>query len=64
MAASVSHACAGTTPESTRNDAARLKALALAGLVEHPAARRMAVDDLVAAAARVAPAPAPTLART
>jgi hypothetical protein len=58
----VTHHCADAAVASTRNDAARLKALALAALVEHPAARTMAVDDLVAAAASAAPAP--TLART
>jgi hypothetical protein len=60
--ASASHVCAGTAPDATRNDAARLKALALAALVDHPAGRTLPVDELVAAAAAVAPAP--TLART
>jgi hypothetical protein len=59
---SVTHLCADTAVDATRNDAARLKALALAALVEHPAARTMAVDELVAAASSAAPAP--TLART
>jgi hypothetical protein len=59
---SVSHLCADTAVASTRNDAARLQALALAALVEHPAAGTIAADDLVAAAASAAPAP--TLART
>jgi hypothetical protein len=60
--ASVTHICADTAVEPTRDDTARLKALALATLVEHGAARTMAVDDLVAAAAGATPAP--TLART
>jgi hypothetical protein len=61
--ACVTHVCAETAVVSTRNDAARLKALALAALVEHPSSScTMAVDDLVAAAASAAPAP--TLART
>jgi hypothetical protein len=60
---SVTHLCADTALDATRNDAARLKAVALAALVEHPASScMMAVDDLVAAAASAAPAP--TLART
>jgi len=60
--ASASHVCAETAPAASRNDAARLKALALAALVEHPAAAHVGVDELVAAAAHAAPAP--TLART
>jgi hypothetical protein len=57
--ASVSHICA---PTATDADPARLKALALAALVDHPAWRTMSVDELVAAAADAAPAP--TLARS
>jgi hypothetical protein len=59
---SVSHTCADTTTDATRNDAARLKALALAALIEHSPARTVPVDELVAAAASVAPAG--SLART
>jgi hypothetical protein len=59
---SVTHLCADTAVDATRNDAARLKALALAALVEHTASRTVTVDELVAAAAGVTPVP--TLART
>jgi hypothetical protein len=52
---SVTHVCAHTAPEADRNDSARLKALALAALVEHPASRTVPVDELVAAAAAAAP---------
>ena len=50
--ASVSHVCADTPPDAA--DAARLRALALAALVEHPAARTVPADELVAAAAAAA----------
>ena len=60
--ASVSHTCADTAAEATRDDPARLRALALAALVDHNAARTVPVDELVAAAAAVAPAG--SLART
>ncbi len=56
----VTHICADTGVDASRSDAARLKALALAALVQHPAARALPVDALVAAAADAAPA----LART
>jgi hypothetical protein len=59
---SVTHLCADTAADAARNDAARLKALALAALVEHPAVRTLSADDLVTAASSAAPAP--TLART
>ena len=52
----VTHLCAETAPETDRNDSARLKALALAALVEHPAPRTAPVDEPVAAAAAAAPA--------
>lgn len=58
----VSHACAETAAVPTSNDTARLKALALATLVAHGARPTLPVDDLVAAAADLAPAP--TLSRT
>jgi hypothetical protein len=58
----VTHCCADTADATTRNDTARLRALALAALVEHPASRTVPVDELVAAAA--GSTPAPTLART
>ena len=60
--ASVTHVCADTARDTTRDDAARLKALALAALVDHAASRMVPVDELVAAAAGAAPAP--SLART
>jgi hypothetical protein len=60
--ACVTHIC---SPTATDADAARLQALAVAALVEHPASRGVPVDELVAAAAAgVASAPAPTLVRT
>ncbi len=50
-----SHACAGTAPETTRDDDARLRAVALAVVADRPAAAFLPADELAAAAADAAP---------